>query len=283
MTKQRIGYDEYQKELERERQAAERKQKEEQQKIEEEKQKKEQARLAKAKEKLERAKRRIIARRVRPFLLCSVIKGALLGQIVGIALGSAAFGLDKALEGEWDPNTNTETKARYDTYVEAISSAYGMGDWKDDPFNAGLDTFMNLLITCVAMGIVVSKDAKSKKEKTNELFRALEKMKQGGRDAIFEPVSLMESLNIDVNKILESLSKADRGYFESLAKGKLNTLNYERCIAIIRGYLKAHPKEYEEVIKVIDEAVLPEDIKKKYGKGKLLSFGAAKALSEIKR
>ena len=45
----------------------------------------------------------------------------------------------------------------------------------------------------------------------------------------------------------------------------MSTLNYERCVAIIRGYLKAHPEEYAEVIKVIDEAVLPEDIKKKYG------------------
>ena len=278
---QRIGYDEYQKELERKRQAAERKQKEEQKKIEAEKQKKEQARLAKAKEKLERAKRRIIARRVRPFLLCSVIKGALLGQIIGIMIGSAFFGLDHLFEGEWDPNTNTETTARYDTYGEAIRSAYGMGDWEDDPFGAGFDTFMNLLITCVAMGIVVSRDAKDKKEKTNRLFRALEKMKNGCGTVELDRV--IEELNIDVNKILESMSEKDRSYFESLAKGNLSTLNYERCVAIIRGYLKAHPKEYAEVIKVIDEAVLPESIRKKYGAGKITSFVGAKTLLEIKR
>ncbi len=281
MTKQRIGYDEYQEQLETQRKAEEAEREEQEREIEEQKRKEEEARSIKAQKKLEKKKKRIIARKIRPFLQYSVLRGALIGQIVGIALGSAVFGLDKALEGDWDPNTNTETKARYHTYGEAIKSAYGMGDWEDNPFGVGFDSFMNLLITCVIMGIIISKDTKDKKEKAKELFHAMEKLKVN-QIADNNLTSLVENLNVDGDKILESLSRVDRSYFEAVAEGKINK-NYERCVAIILGYLKAHPKEYEEVIKVIDEAVLPESIRKKYGAGKITSFAAAKTSLEIKR
>lgn len=279
----RIGYDEYQEQSDKERQAAEAARKRQLEKEQEQKKKKEKERLQRAQEKLEnkmrKEKKQVVAKEVKPFLQYSFLKGVLIGQFVGIGLGSAVFGLDELSAGDWDPNTNSEVTPVYNSYGEAIRDAYGMGDWEDEPFRAAVVTFLNLLITCTVMGIIISKDRKSKKDEMNQVLEDLRKITWSGVDVD----EIMRRLGPSATKMLESFSAIDRKYFDHLAKGGFDKANYETCVAVISGYLKSHPKEYEEVIKIVDEAVLPEAIKKKYGKGKTLSFGAAKALSEIKR
>ncbi|MBO4480024.1 MAG: hypothetical protein J5742_00165 [Alphaproteobacteria bacterium] len=277
MAKQRIGYDEYQEKLELQRRADELKQKKEEQEKKKKEAEKEKLRVAKAQEKLEKKKERIVASGIQP-LRYSFLKGALIGQMVAFGLGNLMFGVDHVFNednGQYYP-------PRYHTYGEAIRNAYGAGDWKEDPYNVAIDTFLNLLITSIVMSIVVSENAKRTKKEAKQLLGKIEGV-QYRSTSIWDLEQKLADLNVDGNKILESLSEVDRSYFEKLAKGNWNEAGYEKCIAIIRGYLKSHKKEYEEIIKVIDEAVLPEDIKKKYGKGKVISFGAAQALSELKR
>jgi len=270
----RMGYDEYQEQLDKERQAAEAARKRQLEKEQEQKKKKEKERLQRAQEKLEnkmrKEKKRVIAREVKPFWQYSFLKGALIGQIIGFVLGSAVTGLDIAIGEEYNPNTNTWEGPRFNTYGEALRGAYG------EDFAS---TLLNLFITCTVMTIIIAKDRKNKKDEMNQVWEDLRKITWSGVNVD----EIMHRLGPSATKMLESFSAIDRKYFDHLANGGFDKANYETCVAIISGYLKSHPKEYEEVIKIVDEAVLPEWIKKKYGKGKTLSFGAAKALSEIKR
>ncbi len=83
--------------------------------------------------------------------------------------------------------------------------------------------------------------------------------------------------------IISRLSELDRGYLENLLSGGLENVNYETAAAIIAGHLKAHPKDYAMITKVIQEATLPREIVKQYGDGKTASFAVAQAMNDLQK
>lgn len=83
--------------------------------------------------------------------------------------------------------------------------------------------------------------------------------------------------------IISKMSEMDRGYVENLLVGGLNNANYETVVAIVEGHLKAHPDDYQQIIQIIDEATMPPELVKKYGKGKTISFGAAQVMSDMSK
>lgn len=289
MVKQRIGYDEYQEKLSEERQAKEAKQQE----IE---------RLKKAGKKLLDRKKRIVVLHERDNVNHAIL-GFFVAQMVTFLAGSISWFFDVG-------GLYTNEKGEDLSYWEAFKSAYGMGATNQIPGHYYITIIVSCVLFVMFVGIIApydkiseqsfiefknarkrpdgmlrgdwdSKNRKDYEERhwAERIVDRLEALKDYGVNV---PL-LLENMGPNINKIIKSFSKIDRGYFDNLARGGLNKADYETCIAIVEGYLKSHPKEYEEIIKVIDEAVLPEEIKKKYGKGKVVSFGAAQALSEIKR
>ncbi len=287
MVKQRIGYDEYQEKLSEERQAAK------QQEIE---------RLKKAGKKLLDRKKRIVVLHERDNVN-RAIQGFFVAQMVTFLAGSISWFFDVG-------GLYTNERGEDLSYLEAFKSAYGMGATNQIPGHYYITIIVSCVLFVMFMGIIAPYDkiseqsfiefknarkkpegmlkgkwdAKNRKDYeeihwAERIVDRLEALKDYGVNV---PL-LLENMGPNINKIIKSFSKIDRGYFDNLARGGLNKADYETCIAIVEGYLKSHPKEYEEIIKVIDEAVLPESIKKKYGKGKVISFGGAQALSQIKR
>lgn len=275
MVKQRIGYDEYQEKLSEERQAEEAKQQKRKKEKAEAQKKKEKEELESAAEKLRNKKLRKILGRTVDFK--DFLKLFLVSQMVTFAVGNMAY----FIAGDYDYGDDgldfyhNSAGGRKISYWQAFKEAYGL----DSEARSAKVYYVTLIVSCIVFvmgGYAMVSDGKDDRLYT---LRTLEQLKDYGVNV----KQLLADMGSQTNKIISSLSKLDRGYFDNLARGGLNKADYETCIAIVEGYLKSHPKEYEEIIKVIDEAVLPESIKKKYGKGKVVSFGGAQALSQIKR
>ena len=158
------------------------------------------------------------------------------------------------------------------SYGQAIKNAYLLDDWRHGNHGVfqGLMGMLSIIISLVLAG----KSVKTARKEAEETLKQLEQLKDYGVDM----PQLIKDLTPSIKKMLASLSKVDRGYFDNLAAGGLEKADYETCVAIVSGYLKAHPKEYNKVIAIIDEATLPPEIVKKYGRGNTVSFAAAQAM-----
>lgn len=160
------------------------------------------------------------------------------------------------------------------SYSQAIKNAYLLDDWRNG--NGGVfQGVCGLLSMVAALGLASSAGAgkaKSNFIKSRSIMLQLDELKQYGIDAN----KLIKDLDPSVKKLISEMSEKDRGYFDNLISGGLDNADYETCNAIVSGYLKSHPKEYNEIIKVIDTASLPEELKKKYGK--MISFTAAQEM-----
>lgn len=283
MPKKMPGYSEYQQEQENKRKAKEAAIQEQNRKKAEKEAEKKAEKLKKAKEKIQDKKIKAVGKKLRPQAFSDFLKYFFVGQMIGFVIGSTSFALEEfggpEIIGEHYDEELGQTvidwsESMYDgiSYWQAIKNAYGFGDWKDG--TAQRQMIANLIFTMISLSIALKKSRTKQKQKANEILSKLERLKGFGIDV----EQLATDLTPSINKMLESLSAMDRGYFDNLAAGGLDKAKYETCVAIIAGYLKSHPKEYNKVITIIDEATLPEWIKKKYGKGKTISFGAAQAL-----
>ncbi|MBP9999095.1 MAG: hypothetical protein KBT14_00160 [Proteobacteria bacterium] len=162
------------------------------------------------------------------------------------------------------------------SYGQAIKNAYLLEDWHNGKGGVfqGVCGLLSMIIALSVATVAGAKKIKSNVFKSRDILLQLDKLKKYGVDA----KQLIESLEPSVVKLISKMSEKDRGYFDNLASGGLDKANYDTCVAIVSGYLKSHPKEYNKVIEIIDEATLPEAVKKKYGKGKIISFAAAQEL-----
>lgn len=164
------------------------------------------------------------------------------------------------------------------SYGQAIKNAYLWDDFRKG--NGGLfQGICGLLSVVIALGAGASLALKNVKDKdylkkVKDIYDQLELLKDYGIDA----KKLVQGLEPEAKQIISKMSELDRGYFDNLLAGGMTKANYDTCVAIVSGYLKSHPKEYNNVIAIIDENTLPESIKKKYGKEKTISFGAAQAM-----
>lgn len=164
------------------------------------------------------------------------------------------------------------------SYGQAIKNAYLWDDFRKG--NGGLfQGICGLLSIMIALGVGLSDAVGSIKDKdylkkVKNIYNQLELLKDYGIDA----KKLIQDLEPEAKKLISKMSELDRGYFDNLLAGGLSKSDYETCVAIVSGYLKSHPKEYNNIIAIIDENTLPESIKKKYGKEKTISFGAAQAM-----
>ena len=208
------------------------------------------------------------------------LAGFFVSQIVTFLLGSFAWFC--SIDDDDNIGPQFRTKGIYGdmSWGQAIKNAYVFDDWRHGKGGV-FQGVAGLIAYFVAIYIGLQSAKRGTKNRASEILNEVDLFKYFGRGIAIK--NLFKELGPDIYKIVSSLSEIDCGYFSRLISGKTEDTDYETCVAIIDGYLKSHPKEYEEIIKVIDEAVLPESIKKKYGKGKTVSFGAAKILSEIKR
>ena len=205
--------------------------------------------------------------------------GFFTSQAVTFLLGSLAWFC--SIEDNYDNGPQIRTNGIYGeiSYVQAIKNAYIFDDWRHG--KGGIfQGIAGLIAYFVAVYIGLQSAKRLEKQRASDILNGIDTLKMGTGLGV---KGLFKELGPNIYKILSSLSEIDRGYFGRLVSGKLEDVDYETCVSIIDGYLKSHPEEYEEIIKVIDEAVLPESIKKKYGKGKTISFGAARKIAEIKR
>ena len=234
--------------------------------------------LKKAQEKVQNKKINIVAKQAGISSTDEFFKMLFCAQAAFFIFGSLGYVSSRY---NWVNEFNGDTEyfitegiyGRDMSYGQAIKNAYLLEDWRNGKGGVfqGICGMLSILISLWIAGLVASGKRAKDAEK---ILSELEKLKEYGVDMN----QLNEDLKPTMNKILKSLSAIDRDYFDNLANGGLDKATYETCVAIVAGYLKAHPKEYNQVITVIDEATLPEEIKKKYGKGKTISFAAAQAL-----
>ena len=77
------------------------------------------------------------------------------------------------------------------------------------------------------------------------------------------------------------MSELDSQYLENLLDGGLETANWDVANAIVAGHLKAHPEDYNEIIKIIDESTMDQELVKKYGHGQVMSWEAAQVMRPL--
>ena len=198
---------------------------------------------------------------------------------VALLVGSAAWALSRHHEGT-DDDTIFHTAADIETadfsydsvtygiygdmsYVQAIKNAYLWDDFRNGKGGLfqGICGLLSILIAliCGVGGAKEAIDDKTYLEKVRNIYKQLEILKDYGTDA----QKVMQNLEPMAKKLISKMSELDRGYFDNLLVGGLNKADYETCVGIIAGHLKASPEDYNKVVMVIDEATLPESIKKK--------------------
>jgi len=211
----------------------------------------------------------------------SFMKAFFTTNMIAFMTGSLAFALNDGKDATdyslgHEPLVSSHDIYGDMTYGQAIKNAYLLDDWrhgKGGVFQGlcGMFTIIMSIALASSFASMTKDDNKKKTAEAKKLLMELEQLKNYGIDV----PNLIKDLQPSITKILESLSEVDRGYFDNLSKGGLDKVNYETSVAIVSGYLKSHPKEYDKVIEIINEATLPEAIKKKYGKRKTISFAAA--------
>ncbi len=166
------------------------------------------------------------------------------------------------------------------SYASAMNDMWFM----NDIIGASSERFLKIAAAIVVLGFAlhigvkvgVARSAQDQK-KINELYKYSELLKNTG----LTQRKILKCYSECGYTLLAKMSEMDRGYIENLLSGGLNNANFETAVAIIEGHLKSHPNDYAEIISIIDEATLPPEIVKKYGKGKTVSFGAAMAMNNI--
>ncbi len=204
-------------------------------------------------------------------------KSMAVAGVAGFVFAPLVISLAMGLQCLTELKTNDKKQSFTKLYKEAMREV-----WDDrHEWVVFWTIFSTIIITC---GVASANDDDKRSIDADHaeairILKLLEKLKLGDVNIQRVTKVLNESyIKEFVNKMLKSLSKVDRGYFDNLAAGNLNDADYETCVAIVSGYLKSHPKEYNKVIAIVDEATLPPEIVKKYGKGKTISFAAAKAM-----
>ena len=205
--------------------------------------------------------------------------GFFISQTVTFLLGSFAWFC--SVDDNYDNGPQIRTSGIYGemSYVQAIKNAYVFDDWRHGKGGV-FQGIAGLIAYFLAVYIGMQSSKRLEKQRASDILTRIDNLKMGMGLGVQR---LFKELGPNIYKIVSSLSEIDGGYFGRLVGGKLEDTDYETCVAIIDGYLNAHKDEYEEIIKIIDEAVLPESIKKKSGKGKTISFNAASKLTEIHR
>lgn len=286
------GFDEYQADLEKKEQIAKEQKELEQRKAKEKqeaetKKKEEYIKYEIAQNQLD-AKLNIISQNDKSLMqkpqLASFAKGFFVSSILGFLAGSVFFLLNDGRDSTDYPYGHEPGFTPHEiygnmTYGQAIKNAYLLDDWrhgKGGIFQGMCGMFFVALSIIVGAGMAeeTGSDNEKKTAKAKKILKELEQLKDYGIDVS----ELIKDLTPSIKKMLVSLSAIDRGYFDNLATGGLDKANYETCVAIVEGYLNSHPKEYNKVIEIIDEATLPAEIIKKYGKGKTISFAATQKL-----
>lgn len=207
-------------------------------------------------------------------------------QAISFLIGSMAFLFSGRTQSENDYGEKTggifnnplnEIYGDDMSYGQAIKNAYLLEDWRNGEGGVfqGICGLLSMIIALVLATLEGSRKVKSNMIKSKTILLQLDELKKYGIDV----KQLIDKLGPGAEKLISAMSEKDRGYFDNLVAGGLDKANYETCIAIVSGYLKSHPKEYEKVVKIIDEATLPDEIKQKYGKGKTISFDAAREIS----
>lgn len=163
-------------------------------------------------------------------------------------------------------------------YDQAIRNAYMWEDFRNG--NGGLfQGICGLLSIAVSLfaGTYVARFVKQDQNKqAQEILDQLDSLKTYGIDA----KKVLNNLKPEVEQLVSKMSELDPGYMENLLSGGLTKASYETSVSIIGGFLKSHPDQYNRIVQIIDESTLPEEIVKKYGKGKTISFGAAQTMME---
>ena len=164
-------------------------------------------------------------------------------------------------------------------YGQAVKNAYLWDDFRNGKGGLfqGICGLLSILIA-VGVGAKFAKDAVKTNLKNARIdFSQLEQLKDYGIDA----EKLIKEMEPFIAKLVSKMSEIDRGYFDNLLAGGLDKADYQTCMDIVAGHLKSHPEDYNKLVEIIDENTLPESVRKKYGK--ILSFGAAQAMKDIKQ
>lgn len=162
------------------------------------------------------------------------------------------------------------------TYGHAIKNAYLLEDWRKGEGGVfqGICGLLSMAIALIIATRASAGKVKSNLIKSREILRKLDRLKEYGIDA----KKLIKDLEPGVDGLIYKMSEQDKGYFNNLIEGGLDKANYETCVAIVSGYLKSHPKEYNKVVEIIDKASLSNTTQNNHDQGKMISFIAAQEL-----
>lgn len=247
-------------------------------------------RIERANEDLKRAKMEEIAKKVPGLGFKNFLSNSFMVFVSTVIVGSFAW-LTSSKEGfhinltNYDNFDDEETPSwTYDiygdmSYGQAIKNAYLWDDFRkgNGGLFQGICGMISIALSLGLGGMLASiKNGEEKRQKIESAFDQLEQLKNYGVNA----KKIMSSLEPAVRDVVSKMSELDRGYLENLLAGGLSKANYETVTAIVSGFLKSHPDEYNRIVQIIDEATLPEEVVKKYGKGKTVSFGAANVMME---
>ena len=226
------------------------------------------------------------------------INAAIAVNILGFALGTLAYSgakmpdFDKPVK--WEDREPGITSAVYGelSYGQALKNAYLLDDMvhgRGGVFQGICGILVTLLSLGAGVGMyrsTISDRRRHQQDRHILLQRVVDNV-----DALKNWVSIdkdilrriLDSLDGFATELVTKMSELDRDYLDSLVSGRMNGVSYNIASAIIAGHLKSHPEDYVRLVSVIDEATLPQDIVKKYGRGKTVSFGAARAMKELNR
>lgn len=182
----------------------------------------------------------------------------------------------EAETGDYSWETPTHRIYGNMSYDKAIRNAYLWEDLRNG--NGGIfQGICGLLSIALSLyvGAFVARGIKNdQKKRAQDILAQLDSLKTYGIDA----KKVLNNLKPEVEKLLSKMSELDPGYMENLLSNGLNEASYKTSVAIIGGFLKSHPDQYNKIIQILDETTLPEEIVKKYGKGKTISFNAAQTM-----
>ena len=227
--------------------------------------------------------------------VASGIKIAGLVQLVFFAIGSGAHYFDthdERYETEVDGVANVHTPHNWykaASYGQAVKNAYLFDDFihGNDGGTWQAITGLIAIVTSLELGRrkmkekfddieTLDTERRNRWERIDVVYSRLEALKEYGVNVEHMIVSFKDY----ASKLVSKMSEMDRGYLENLLNGGLENANWDVANAIVAGHLKSHPEDYNEIIKIIDQATLDPALVKKYGKDNVMSFGAASAMMQ---
>ena len=216
-------------------------------------------------------------------------------QMALFAAGSALWAFDTASPMEEELGGVTyvrqeEAIYRGASYKQAIKNAYLFDDFRNGNEGGTWQAIAGLLAILISVGAggrVVKKkihavptkktDAFIRSSRINEIYINLEKLKEYG----VRTDVLIDGLGRCATTLVSKMSELDSQYLENLLDGGLETANWDVANAIVAGHLKAHPEDYNEIIKIIDESTMDQELVKKYGHGQVMSWEAAQVMRPL--